>query len=93
MTARAFELSRWRDGRCGIGRPLAAMNTNEIVQQLRAEKDKLDAAIQALEGVGGGESAPTMRRGDLLEVPTNQQPVDRGKNAPCLPLREGVYPR
>jgi hypothetical protein len=37
------------------------MNTTEIVQQLRAERDKLDAAIQALEGVGDG--AATKRRG------------------------------
>jgi hypothetical protein len=29
------------------------MDTNEIVQQLRSERDKLDAAIRALEGVGG----------------------------------------
>jgi hypothetical protein len=36
------------------------MNTNEIVQQLRAERDKLDAAIRALEGIvspSGGTSA------------------------------------
>ena len=37
------------------------MNTTEIVQQLRAERDRLDAAIQALEGVGGGGSGK--RRG------------------------------
>lgn len=38
------------------------MNTNEIVQQLRVERDKLDAAIKALEGVGG-ESGHGKRRG------------------------------
>ena len=32
------------------------MNANEIVRQLRAERDKLDAAIQALESVGEGVS-------------------------------------
>jgi hypothetical protein len=36
------------------------MNTNEIIQQLRAERAKLDSAIQALEGVGGA-SAPKRR--------------------------------
>jgi hypothetical protein len=30
------------------------MNVTEIVQQLKSERGKLDAAIQALEGVGGG---------------------------------------
>jgi hypothetical protein len=37
------------------------MNVNEIVQQLRDERSRLDAAIQALEGVGAGTSAK--RRG------------------------------
>ena len=31
------------------------MNINEIVQQLREERGRLDAAIQALEGVGGAK--------------------------------------
>jgi hypothetical protein len=35
----------------------------EIVQQLRMERDKLDAAIGALEGVGGGSSSLGRRRG------------------------------
>ncbi|HZL65733.1 MAG TPA: hypothetical protein VFC29_00220 [Candidatus Limnocylindrales bacterium] len=39
------------------------MNISEIVQQLRDERSKLDAAIQALEGVSGGASAPAKRRG------------------------------
>ena len=39
------------------------MNVTEIVQQLRDERSKLDAAIQALEGVGGGGSSPAKRRG------------------------------
>jgi hypothetical protein len=39
------------------------MNTSEIVQQLRAERNRLDAAIQALEGIGDGSSAPAKRRG------------------------------
>jgi hypothetical protein len=30
------------------------MNLSEIVQQLREERSKLDAAIQALEGISGG---------------------------------------
>ena len=38
------------------------MNVTEIVRQLRDERSRLDAAIQALEGVGGG-SAPIKRRG------------------------------
>jgi hypothetical protein len=39
------------------------MNVNEIVQQLRDERSKLDAAIQALEGVSGGGSTLGKRRG------------------------------
>jgi hypothetical protein len=39
------------------------MNVNEIVQQLRDERSKLNAAIQALEGVSGGGSTPGKRRG------------------------------
>jgi hypothetical protein len=38
------------------------MTVNEIVQQLRVERSKLDAAIQALEGVSGG-SGRANRRG------------------------------
>ena len=38
------------------------MNVTEIVRQLRDERSKLDAAIQALEGLGGS-SAPIKRRG------------------------------
>jgi hypothetical protein len=38
------------------------MNVNEIVQQLRDERSKLDAAILALEGVSGG-SGSAKRRG------------------------------
>jgi hypothetical protein len=39
------------------------MNVTEIVLQLRDERSRLDAAIQALEGVGGGTSAPIKRHG------------------------------
>jgi hypothetical protein len=39
---------------------MLCMNMNEIVQQLRDERSKLEAAIQALEGVGGG--SPTGKR-------------------------------
>ena len=39
------------------------MNVTEIVLQLRNERSRLDAAIQALEGVGGVTSAPIKRRG------------------------------
>jgi hypothetical protein len=31
------------------------MNLNEMLQQFRAERDKLDAAIKALAWVGGGK--------------------------------------
>jgi hypothetical protein len=41
------------------------MNVNEIVRQLRDERSKLDAAIEALEGVGGRGHAPGKRRGRL----------------------------
>jgi hypothetical protein len=37
------------------------MNVNEIVQQFTDERSRLDAAIQALEGLGGG--AVSKRRG------------------------------
>jgi hypothetical protein len=39
------------------------MNVDEIVRELKQERSKLDAAIQALEGVCGGASAPAKRRG------------------------------
>jgi|HubBroStandDraft_3_1064219.scaffolds.fasta_scaffold192581_1 hypothetical protein len=39
------------------------MNVTEIVLQLRDERSRLEAAIQALEQVGGGTSAPIKRRG------------------------------
>ena len=39
------------------------MNATEIVLQLRDERSRLDAAIQALEEAGGDISAPTKRRG------------------------------
>jgi hypothetical protein len=39
------------------------MNVTEIVQQLMEERGRLDAAIQALEGVGGGVSGGGKRRG------------------------------
>ena len=39
------------------------MNVTEIVRQLRDERSRLEAAIQALEGVGSGMSAPIKRRG------------------------------
>ena len=38
------------------------MNVTEIVRQLRDERSRLDAAIQALEGIGGS-SVPIERRG------------------------------
>jgi hypothetical protein len=37
------------------------MGTNEIIRQLKDERSKLDAAIQALEGVG--DNAAAKRRG------------------------------
>ena len=39
------------------------MNVTEIILQLRDERSRLDAAIQALEGVGDATSAPIKRRG------------------------------
>ena len=38
------------------------MDTNQIVQQLRAERDRLDTAIRALED-GGGVRVGSKRRG------------------------------
>jgi len=48
------------------------MNIDEIVQQLRQERNKLDAAIQALEGVSGGSSATGKRRGRPPGTATKQ---------------------
>ena len=39
------------------------MNLTQIVEQLKAERNRLDAAIEALEGVGGSSSALGRRRG------------------------------
>jgi len=39
------------------------MNVNEVVQQLKAERDRLDAAIRALENVGGIAPIGVKRRG------------------------------
>jgi hypothetical protein len=39
------------------------MNVTEIVLQLKDERSRLDAAIQALEGLGGSTSSPIKRRG------------------------------
>ncbi len=46
------------------------MNVNEIVQQLREERSKLDAAIQALEGVGGGAAKRRGRPPGNANTPT-----------------------
>ena len=51
------------------------MNTNEIVEQLRAERERLDAAIQALEGVGGGASGT--RRGRPSGTTNKRTPTRR----------------
>jgi hypothetical protein len=48
------------------------MNIDEIVQQLRQERNKLDAAIQALEDVSGGSSATGKRRGRPPGTATKQ---------------------
>jgi hypothetical protein len=45
------------------------MNITEIVQQLRMERDKLDAAIGALEGVGVRGSSLGRRRGRPPGIP------------------------
>jgi hypothetical protein len=55
------------------------MNITEIVLQLRNERSRLDAAINALEGVGGG-SAPIKRRGrppGTTNKPTGGAPKKR----------------
>ena len=49
------------------------MNVNEIVQQLRDERSRLDAAIQALEGVGGG--SVVKRRGRPLGSANKSTPA------------------
>jgi hypothetical protein len=48
------------------------MNINEIVQQLRQERNKLEAAIQALESISGGSSATGKRRGRPPGTATKQ---------------------
>ena len=55
------------------------MDITDIVQQLKDERSRLDAAIQALEGVGGG-SAPIKRRGrppGITNKPTEGGPTKR----------------
>jgi hypothetical protein len=59
------------------------MNVTEIVQQLREERGRLDAAIQALEGVSGG--AAVKRRG--------RPPGSGKKSASAAPRkRRGMSP-
>ena len=56
------------------------MTVTEIVLQLRDERSRLDAAIRALEGVGGGTSAPIKRRGrppGTTNKPTTGAPKKR----------------
>lgn len=53
---------------------MGAMNTTEIVQQLRAERDKLNAAIRALEGVAGA---------GLREARTRLQLAGEGSGSVC----------
>jgi hypothetical protein len=61
------------------------MNLTQIVEQLRAERNRLDAAIEALEGVGSGTSAPKRRRGrppgSRNQAATNRTPGRRPMSA------------
>jgi len=66
------------------------MNMNEIVQQLRDERSKLDAAIQALEGVGasaGGMSGGGGKR-------RGRPPGTKNKSTPTAgaPKKRGMSP-
>jgi hypothetical protein len=56
------------------------MNVTEIVRQLRDERSRLDAAIQALGEIGGGTPAPIKRRGrppGTTNKPTAGRPKKR----------------
>jgi hypothetical protein len=60
------------------------MNVNEIVQQLREERSRLNAAIQALEGVGGATVAKRRGRpqGSVSKsTPASSAPKRRGMSA------------
>jgi hypothetical protein len=52
------------------------MSVPEIVQQLRDERSKLDAAIRALEGISGGAAAPAKRRGRPPGTKNKPAPAD-----------------
>jgi len=45
--------------------PAPMANLESIVQQLRAERDKIDAAIRALTSLGQGSRAATKRSGGV----------------------------
>jgi hypothetical protein len=56
------------------------MNIAEIIEQLRVERGRLDAAIQALESVSGGTSALAKRRGrppGSTNKPAGNKPAKR----------------
>ena len=47
------------------------MNIADIVGQLRSERNRLDAAIQALEGIGEKVPSPGKRRGQTCRKRKN----------------------
>jgi hypothetical protein len=53
------------------------MNVDEIVQQLKDERIRLDTAIQALEGVGGSATAAKRRGRPNEATGTNNQTTNR----------------
>jgi hypothetical protein len=71
------------------------MNLSEIVQRLKDERSKLDAAVQALEGVGasaGGMSGGGKRRGrppgtKNKSTPTTAKPAKRRGMSPAARKR------
>jgi hypothetical protein len=55
------------------------MNANEIIRQLRAERDKLDAAIQTLEGINEGVSGKRRGRPPGTTNRSTSAPVRKGR--------------
>jgi hypothetical protein len=70
------------------------MNVDEIVQQLKDERIRLDTAIQALEGVGGSATA-AKRREDRMKQPEpiTKQRIASARNGRCLPLPANAFPK
>jgi hypothetical protein len=57
------------------------MNVNDILQQLREERQRIDSAISALQGIDSATSVGTVRRGRPAGTTTGTQPRRRRMSA------------